>query len=346
MPGRIAIEVERDGEVVPVTKIARSDKAHETGIELHGESSATPRGLGIDLRPLSPGTKIEFDQLQRRHGWVEPRRFELKLTEENGKLILAGVDDDSLPVGTYELKVRIGGMKVEPSFPEVKVPKNGDAKLRLREKVYRRLALTRPVSAFDDSSRRILTDPRSQLDGMSAADWLTGAKHRDGRKAVLLNVLAKLAAIPAGRAEHALSAHLEHVFFAEIDRIYGAVSPGFLEVVSNSLERDADSTISPTHHRLLTRLPVADPARYKLESYREPVRRGSLQAVVARPKTGPGPLFVDLDIDGANPGQDLVTFFIHFGEILDPDKTDHLRLVKRLDRRQVGDFLYYQVTKA
>jgi hypothetical protein len=338
--GRIVVEIERDGEVVPVTKVVESDKAHETGVELLGESSASPRGLGIDLRPLSAGTKVEFSRVQERHGWVSPRTFKLRISRDNDRLILVGVDDGSLPQGTYELKVRVGGIKVKPSFPRVDVPKNGDVKLRLREQIVRRLELTVPVAEFDERPRRIVTHPDSKLDGMSAADWLTGAKHRDGRKAVLLNVLAKLAAI------RKLGEQVQYVFFAEIDRIYCGVSPELVHAARDNLKRDADSTIDPTHRRLLDRLPEGIcPERYKLESYRERVRRGSLQAVIALPKDGAsGPCFADFDIDGANPGQDLVTFFIHFGEVLDPDKTDHLRLLKRLDHAQVGDFLYYRVT--
>ena len=344
MAGRIAVEVERGGDVVPLT-VVRGSAKHETGVVLEDETSASPRGLGIDLRPLSAGTKDKFSQVQTKHGWVNPRRFELNLSSENGKLILAGVDEESLPPGTYELKVRIGGMKVKPSFPEVVVPKSGDKALRLREEVARKLTLNRPVEEFDDYSRRILAHDRSLLDGMPAGQWLTNAKHRDGRKAVLLNVLAKLAGIRAGTSADPLCRHVEHVFFAEIDRIYCAVSARFHQLVKETFRKDA--SIHATHKRLLTRVPVGEPDDFELISYRERRRTGSLQAVVAVPKDHlpTRTHYVDLDIDGANPGQDLTTFFIHFGEILDPDATDHLRLVEKLDRTQVGDFLYYDVLK-
>jgi hypothetical protein len=338
MAGRVLVEIERDGEVVPVTEVG------ENGVVLHGETSASPRGLGIDIRPLSAGTKVKFKQVQQRHGWVNPVSFKLNLSRRDSKLAVEGVDEDSLPEGKYELKIRIGGMKVKPTFPQVKIPKDGDVKLRLKEKAHRRLVLNRPVEEFDENTRNILIHRKSVLDGMKAGEWLTGAKHRDHRKAVLLNVLSKLAAIPTARPAESLSRQVEHVFFVEIDRIYCAVSGDFHKLVKAAFTKD--SVIDATHRRLLGRIPGC-PDDFDLVSYREPTRRGSLQTVVAVPKSGPAaPHYVDMDIDGANPGQDLVTFFIHVGEILDPDATNHLRLVKRLDRAQVGDFLYYDVEKA
>ena len=339
MAGRIIVEIERDGEVVPVTHVDES-----TGVVLHGETSASPRGLGIHIRPLSAGTKVQFSRVQEKHGWEKPRTFRLRLGRVGSNLTLSGVDASSLPEGKYELKVRIGGMKVKPSFPRVRVPKDGDVKVRLKEKIYRRLELNRPVAEFDENSREILTHPRSRLDGMSAADWLTGAKHRDARKAVLLNVLAKLNAIPVAKPAESLSRQVEHVFVAEIDRVYCAVSGRFHDLVREHFRKD--SVISATHKRLKSRIPGHRPDEFNLVSYRERKRKGSLQAVIAVPKRGPQhPHFVDLDIDGANPGMDLVTFFMHFGEILNPDATNHLRLVKKLDRAQVGDFLYYDVRR-
>ncbi len=345
MAGRIIIEVERGGEVVQVTDVIGHADRHESGVVLHGETSASPRGLGIHLRPLDAGTKVQFGRVQERQGWVNPRTFFLHIGRAGSNLALSGVDADSLPEGRYELKIRIGGMKVKPSFPIVKVPKNGEVRLRLEERTSRRLELNRGVDDFDENSRRILNHPKSELDGMPAPEWLTDAKHRDARKAVLLNVLAKLAAIPVARPMESLSSEVEHVFFAEIDRVYCAVSERFHDLVRRHFRKD--SVISAPHKRLLTRIPGHDRERFTLVSYREPVRRGSLQAVVAVPESGPAhPHYVDLDIDGANPGMDLVTFFIHFGEILDPAATDHLRLVKRLDHAQIRDFLYYDVRKA
>ncbi len=344
MPGRILVEIERDGEVVPVTDFFPSETSSEPGVVLDGETSASPRGLGLHIRPLSAAAKLAFGRVQQRHGWVEPRTFRLEAARVGRKLALMGVDPDSLPPGKYEIKVRIGGLKLRPSFPVVRVSRDGDATVRLREKPLRKLRLNRTIEAFDGSSRRILEHPLSRLDEMSAANWLTRARHRDRRKAVLLNVMAKLAAIPSARPAESLSRQVDHVFFAEIDRIYCAVSPRFHRIIADHFRKDA--TIHPTHRRLLTRIPGGDPDAFDLVSYRERRRKGSLQAVVAVPKRDRRqPHYVDLDIDGANPGMDLVTFFIHIGEILNPDATNHLKLVKRLDRRQIGDFLYYDVVR-
>jgi hypothetical protein len=312
---------------------------------LDDEISASPRGFLLHLRPVSPGTKEVFKQIQRKHDWLNPARFEIEATREGERLRLEGVDEESLPPGRYEMRLRVGGMDVEPALAEIDIPENGAAVVRFREKIKRQLKLNRPVDEFDGNSRRILTNTNSALDNMPAADWLAEAKHRDRRKAVLLNILSKLAAIPVAKPSESLSRQVQYVFFAELDRIYCAASPDFHAMIKKAFKKDA--TIHSTHRRLLSRLGPGAEENYNLISYREPVREASLQAVVAVPRSGvaDNTHYVDLDIDGANPGQDLVTFFIHVGEVLDPNETDHLKLFDKLDREQVGDFLYYDVVK-
>ncbi len=184
MAGRIIVEIERDGKVVSVTGLESHSEPHETGIILHGETSASPRGLGIDLTPISAGTKVQFSRVQERHGWVVPRTFKLGLAVENGNFILSGVDQDSLPEGTYELKLRIGGMHVKPNFPKVKVPKDGAVTLRLTENIRRRLKLNRTVEGFDENSRKLLRNSKSQLDGIEGrglADRSPASRRQEGR---------------------------------------------------------------------------------------------------------------------------------------------------------------------
>ena len=140
------------------------------------------------------------------------------------------------------------------------------------------------------------------------------------------------------------------MFHAEVDRIYCAVKPKFLEIVHGAFKHDA--FVNPTHARLLSRMPFKQKDRpklkdkYKLESYREQAAT-SLQVVVAEPKEGsPDTLYVDLDIDKSNPNYDGLRFILHVGDVISSKKTNHLRLRSKLVGDATGDFLYYNVVKA
>ena len=86
--------------------------------------------------------------------------------------------------------------------------------------------------------------------------------------------------------------------------------------------------------------------RHKLKSYREKVAT-SMQVVVAEPKEGtPDTLYVDLDIDKANPNYDIARFILHVGDVISSKKTNHLKLRKRLIAGATGDFIYYDAVKA
>ncbi len=69
-----------------------------------------------------------------------------------------------------------------------------------------------------------------------------------------------------------------------------------------------------------------------------------MQAVVAvPPNPGPGAYFADLDIDLANPWEDVAGLLVHVGELIDADPTDHLALRRRLIRGAAREFMYYKV---
>jgi hypothetical protein len=233
---------------------------------------------------------------------------------------------------------------LKPASQDIRIRKNQPVVVRFREKeAKRKLALNRPVEEFDRHSERILRHPKSRLDGRSAVDWLTGGKHRDRRKACLLNILAKLGAVPG--VDKSLNRLVHYVFFAEMDRIYCAVSADFHQLVKGTFNHD--SVVHPTHKRLLSRIPGKTPEAYHLRSYREKAS-SSLQVVVAEPKDGVPDRthYVDMDIDQGNPGWDLVSALIHVGELLDPRKTNHLELRNKLAGGKTSDFLYYDVVKS
>lgn len=341
----ISIEFERDGELAPVTSFRSTrPEPHETGIILDGETSASPRGFALNLRPRDEVTKIAFERVQRRLDWFNPRRFEVEAARDGDRLRLEGVDAEALPPGQYELKLRVGGLDLQPALQDIRIRKNQPALVRFQEKkAKRRLRLNRPVEGFDRESERILRHPSSLLDGRSAVDWLTNGKHRDRRKAVLLNILAKLAAVPT--VNEPLNRLVQHVFFAEMDRIYCAVSEDFHELVKRTFGHDA--VVHPAHRRLLSRIPSKDPDGYRLRSYREQAS-SSLQVVVAEPGEGVTDRthYVDMDIDRGNPGWDLRSLSIHVGELLDPRQTNHLKLHRTLAKGKTSDFLYYDVVNS
>jgi hypothetical protein len=344
MDESILIEFERNGKVVPVTSF-RSTRAepHEKGIILGGETSAFPRGFAMNLRPRDAATKVAVERVQRRLDWFNPRRFEVEAARDGERLRLEGVDAEALPPGRYELKLRVGGMSLAPSSVDIRIRPDERRVVRMREKKpKRRLKLNRPVEDFDRISGRILKHEKSRLDGVDVVQWLTKAKNQDRRKAALMNILTKLAAVP--EVNEPLNSLVEYVFLAEMDRIYCAVSEDFHELVKRTF--DHDSVVHPTHKRLCTRMPVKDPENYDLLSYREKAS-SSLQAVVAAPKPGVTNRthYVDLDIDQGNPGWDLKSFMIHVGELLDPRKTNHLKMRKTLAQGKTEDFVYYDVIK-
>ena len=341
----ILIEFERDGQLVPVSSFRSTQpNKHENGIILDGETSQFPRGFMLNLRPLDYLTKLAFKSVQRNHDWLSRNIFELEAARQETRLRLEGVDSKSLPPGQYEIEMRLGGMQFVNPRQDIRIPKGKSPVVRFREKpAKRKLGLNRPVDAFDKESVRILRHSKSRLDGSSASDWLENSQHQDRRKAPLLNILAKLATLP--QVSQPLNRHVHYVFHAEMDRIYVAVSKDFHKLVKQTFTKDAK--FHPTHQRLLRRIPHRRAAQYKLTSYREKAS-SSMQVVIAEPPEGVADLtqYADLDIDKANPGWDLVRFILHVGEVLDPRKTNHLTLRKKLAGRATRDFLYYDVFKA
>ena len=181
------------------------------------------------------------------------------------------------------------------------------------------------------------------LDGHPATGWIDNPLVRDGRRACLLNLLAKLAALPT--EADPLAAHVIRVIFAEVDRIYIAAKPSLLGRLKASRKFKKDRTLHSTHRKLLRRIAHARRDDYVLHSYREGPSP-SMQIVVAEPpqEVGDRTHYADVDIDLGNPSWDLKSFFIHIGELLNPDRSDHLKLHSDLDEGRLRKYLYFSVT--
>ena len=84
-----------------------------------------------------------------------------------------------------------------------------------------------------------------------------------------------------------------------------------------------------------------------LHSYRE-TNSPSVQIVVAEPPSDfdDNTHYADIDIDLGHPSLDAKGFMIHIGELLHPDRTNHLRLRSKLTKSPAKEHLHYKVVAA
>lgn len=342
MNEKIFISFRRDGKVLPVTGL---DPDREIGgITLCGETSAFPRGFGVNVWPADPVTKERVWRVRRRLDWPIPP-FRFNLSRLGDRLVVTGIDEKALPSGRYDIEFRLEGMRFKRSFfRSVRLKEDGDAEVVFEGRPSKfRFELNTDVASFGENSRRIIR--ASKIDGLRGEDWLQpDVVNRDARKACLLNLLAKLSITPS-RADR-LNRSVHKLLHVEADRAYAEVDESFLRSVSDGF-LPPDLAIDATHKRLLRM--TANPDDYELVSYREKKGNGALQVVVAKPKpmsAAPrGVLFADIDIDGSNPSYDLARFMTHCGHLIQGKTTDHFKMRRRIVG-QAGDFLYYDAVAA
>ena len=344
----LRVRLQVDGNVVPV------DGFSADGIRIGREFSASPRGLDVGLQPVSPGTQARIEALRRMRGWA-PGTFRFNVAREGDALVCSGIDSLSFPSGRYSLRLRIADLESLDQPLDVDVPGEVTAKFKTDPRQVRLLTST---DDFDSRIKAVVLDPASRVDGETITQWL-GSDARPRRKACLLNVLAKLRAAKGPAPKTSLIDEVRSVFFADVDRIYVLCTAGLL---SNLRALAADpakpfmaerSPRSDVHRKLLDWIGPAhggheaDAADFQLESFRQE-GRPSLQAVVAIPPGGDPNRshYADLDLDLGNPLQDLAGAFIHFGEILNPGRTDHLKLAGKLAKGSTKDFRYYEVVES
>jgi hypothetical protein len=150
---------------------------------------------------------------------------------------------------------------------------------------------------------------------------------------------------PAAGAEP-LAKHVRSVLLADVDRIYVKLDGGFAEALSQpgSGFRQDPGAIHETHGRLKLRVPNG--RDHDLRSFREMVGLHSLQIVVASTNNLDAPQYADVDIDLGNPFASPKGLVVHIGELIDPDRTDHLALSGPLSQSASREFLYYSVAEA
>ena len=309
------------------------------GIVLDNETSAWPLGVALQLEPISPGTRVHCENIQRAQGWIGARTFGLSMSIRGGRLRFEGIKPGLLPEGKYRVSIFLGGYRFHHQLHEFTIPPDDTALIIAKEKEEkRRFRLDRPVSDFDDSTRRIVES--STIDGIGLPVWLTQEHRRDSRKACILNILARLRSPIQGKPP--LSDGVVRLIFADVDRIYAELEPRFvarIQLPDAGFREDA--VIHSTHLRLLKYVP--DGAVSQLHSVREHVSKISLQLTLALPEDPDATQYADIDVDLGNPFTTPLGFIIHAGELIDPGKTDHLALREKLQSHPCKEFLYYRV---
>lgn len=345
MNERVRIRLVKDGKTLGINGLSQD------GILLNNETDAWPRGFTLRFGGDNPITRYRMNRVCTVEGW-DLGKFKLNLIVRDGVLVVEGVKLDTFPAGTYWFDLQIADLKTPKNRWTVSVPESKEVPYDLKvSEDPRQVELAQPVSSFDGEMKRVLTDAGSRLDGLQADHWLTHASPRARRKACLLNILAMLRATAAPSGS--LIETVERVFFADVDRIYAKVQPSFLDHLE-ALAKDSKKPFydegtpkSGTHFKLLDRIKDLEPSveGYELKSFRGE-GKPSLQASVAFPPAGDGQrkFYVDLDLDLGNPKQDALGFFIHFGELLNPGKTDHLKLFEKLSsKKKIKPYLYYVI---
>ncbi|HEX7288969.1 MAG TPA: hypothetical protein VF532_22480 [Candidatus Angelobacter sp.] len=321
---------------------------------LAGETSATPRGLSLLFQSGNPITEYRMRRVRQIHDW-DPQEFHLNINLEGNEIVCQGVDPLALPAGGYELRVSISDLQEQEQPVDVDVPDNGAANVTLKfVDDPRRFVLTTPVEEFDPEIKRVVEDPGTVLDGLTATAWLDSAGPRPRRKACLMNLLAKLRAAKGPQPKTPLITDVSSIFFADVDRVYARVNASFLANLQALAADDSKpfylegAPKASVHADLLQSIAAWEPDAqlFHLLSFRQE-GKPSMQAVVAVPPGGDTTrtYYSDLDIDLGNPLQDVEGVLIHFGELLDPGKTDHLKLAATLAKGATADFTYYKVVK-
>ena len=295
------------------------------GIEFE-EPDAIERTIGFQITGRNAATRFRMRRIAQVKGW-ELGQFKLKMSVEDGNIVLRGNDPDALPEGFYSLRVRVEELKAKQPTTGVEVEHDGHGTLRVDVQPDDRTVAV-DLSSCDPEIRRVLE--ASTIDGQPAASWLTAPDWRPTRKACLLNLLASLRVAPA--KSNPLLRHVREILRVFNDRVYAKVD-STLKTRIDELAQDDDRPFyaegpphAPIHQRLLDAIPAAERPRFAaLYSYRGE-GKPSLQMVVAEPSVGLPHTYAEFDLDLGNPLQDVLGFVVHVGELLDAKPTNHVDL--------------------
>ena len=297
---------------------------------VYGESSAWGRDAAIRLEPRGQVLTDLVALKCRQHGTIG---LPVTTRLHNGQLVIESEHDDALPPGKYRMKVRLSDFKGIRAKTVTIGKHGGPVAVSLPVERADEAIKVKSQASWDADVARVLA--ASTLDKTDGASWLRDKLPRSNRRACVSNILAvcrELGLIPA----------IHSVYFAEVDRIY-------VEIEQQHRKKVAERILDPTgfkyegtpgasiHRSLLDGLPKSQRDKAELHSFRQKRRSPSLQTVVAT--RGSEVLRAELDID-IGYVYDPVGFLIHFVEVVNPKRTDHVKLTGRIRKRTgAGKFL-------
>jgi hypothetical protein len=333
----------------------RSGKAFDIERQVaHGfefkETDPPTRTINIGFRAYDDGTRYRLAHIRQVKGW-RPEEFRVRTSVEDGSLVLRGDDEYSLPEGFYEITVNVSGAKVKKRPPRVEVKHDGHGVVAVDLETDDR-TIEVDLTGADPQVLDVLD--ASTLGGEPAVTWLDDDEIRPTRRACLLNLLASLRVFP--KLSEPLIADVTCIFTALDDRTYAQVTPAFFDRVEELSEQHdrvypEGRPHASIHNLLIPALCEFDAGatgvfeEQGLLSFRVE-GSPSLQMVIATPKTVYDCRYADLDLDLANPLQDLAGLMIHMGEVLDGKPTNHLDLRRKLANGKAKPYLFYTVKAA
>jgi hypothetical protein len=318
----------------------------EAGFEFE-EPDPLTRTITLGFTADNDITRYRMERIQRLKDW-QPGRFDLRISVEDGSLILRGDDQYSLPEGQYRVTLALTGAKVKmDAFASVPHDKHAviTANVELDER-----DIDVDLNHADEKILRVID--ASTLDDMGGRAWLESPDIRPQRRACVLNLLASLRVTPS--ATTPLIGTVRRLFRALDDRVYACAETALFTNVAALAEDDRrpfyaeGNPTAKIHEHLILAAQEDEPAIGgafvvgSLQSFRAE-GRPSLQTVICTPQAGFDHTFADVDLDLGNPLQDLAGLVVHIGELIDGKTTSHFDLRKTLAKGKAGKYLYYKV---
>jgi hypothetical protein len=330
----------------------RKGKAFRIARQISGgfefeEAHAPTRTIAIGFRASDPGTELRMQRIRQIKGW-DFQSFKLKVSAEDGSLVIRGDDEFSLPEGFYDVTANVSGAKVRKRPGRIEVPhdKHGVVVIDLETD-------DRTIEVSLDGADPAILDllGASTIDERSGLDWVVDVDVSPKSRACVLNLVANLRVFP--KLSDPLLTETTSLFKALDERTYAEVSTAFYDKVSELSERHdlvypEGHPHAPIHKLLLAAIGVFDATAQGLFavdglfSFRVE-GSPSLQMVIATPNSPFNARFADLDLDLGNPLQDVAGFVVHIGELLSGQPTNHLDLRKKLSKGKAAPYLYYRV---